>query len=136
MPMGQSFLYYATRSIPSNVPWPAARIPRGKRSLEEVVDLVVVEYGVNDAFVDPKEFKRKGVSPNENAANARLEAISVYFMKFVHVLPHRPALVFHAGRSPAEGVIDPLPAYFEAGARLGVPVSSYLHVIAWPDDPH
>jgi len=113
----------------------SAKGARGGRTLEEVVDLVVVEYGVNDAFVNPKELKREGISPNENAANARLEAISEYFVNFVQALPRRPALVYHAGRSP-EGVMDPMPAYLEAGARLGIPVSSYLHVMAWPDDPH
>jgi len=109
---------------------------RGGNKLKDVVDLIVVDYAVNDGhFLDKRLLQRLGLKQTEDDALKRIEAITEFILKFILALPSQPAVVYLETASP-EQHFDASVAHLEGAQRYGVPVASFRDVLSFPDDPH
>ena len=108
---------------------------RGGRRLADAVDLVVVEYGVNDGYsLDKGTLARLGVERTMDGILSAREATSEYVMKYLLTLPGKPAVLYMATGS-TESHLDSLMAYYDAARRFKVPLVSFKHAASYPDDP-
>jgi hypothetical protein len=109
---------------------------RYHKQLGEVVDLVLVEYAVNDGLVnrDTLGNLRNVLEQEETNYLAVREAVHEYFMNFVKKLPNDPAIVYVETGTP-ESVFNPTLAHLDAAQRYGVPAVSVRHMLSFPDNP-
>lgn len=111
---------------------------RDKRRLSEVVDLVLVDYGVNDGYLKDDlqgtYMSSLGRKRNIKDWQSILEARSEYLFEHLLLLPSNPAVVNVEIGAP-DGGWNPTLAHLEAAERLGIPFVGYREALSYPNDP-
>jgi len=110
---------------------------RSGRPLAEVVDLVVLDYSVNDASTSIIDFRGvpKDLWLNKESKRDQhifLEAISEYVLDYLLKLPTSPAVTIYVTGMYG---LDVSASYSEAAAKYNVPVVSMHDVSSFPDSP-
>jgi len=110
----------------------------GSRSgdpLGNVLDLAIVEYGVNDGIfgVQSKWTEGLGANTAEEHVQGLKERTELFFNELLS-LPSSPAVVNLEIGNP-RGDFNPTLAHLEAAERTGVPVVSFRDLLSFPDDP-
>jgi hypothetical protein len=101
--------------------FPLENSARGGARLGDVVDLVIVEYGVNDGFLKSHADMMKLNLPfSWDAGLGRIEAVTEYLFESLLSLPAHPAVMYLETGTPATGMSSS-PAHLEAAERFGVP---------------
>lgn len=106
--------------------------------LSEVVDLILVDYGVNDGYLkndlQGTNFASLGGKRNIKDWQAVLEARSEYLFEHLLSLPSAPAVInIEIGTS--DGDWNPTRAHLEAAERLGIPFIGFREALSYPEDP-
>ena len=107
---------------------------RGGNRLGEVVDLVLVEYGVNDAWTPADELTKMNLPHTWESCYTRLEAVAEYIFRYLLSLPRHPAVVWLEA-NPGNAQMNPSPAHLQAAERFGIPYArcrfNLAVVVAW-----
>jgi hypothetical protein len=107
---------------------------RGGKRLGDVVDLVLVDYSVNDGQRFNTALNRLHLQNNENNYQGRLSSLVEYFVRFVLKRPNKPALVYvESGAS--QDFEDSFKGHYDTLKRYGIPMVSPRHVFSYPDNP-
>jgi hypothetical protein len=111
---------------------------RDRRRLSEAVDLVLVDYGVNDGYLKDDlqgtDMSSLGRTRNIKDWQSILEARSEYLFEHLLSLPSKPAVINVETGAP-DGAWNPTLAHLEAAERLGIPFIGYREALSYPRDP-
>jgi len=104
------------------------------KKLGDVIDLVLVDYTVNDGMTMRVSLDKINLESTENNVLGRVEALTEYFINYIMKVKNKPALLYIENGSP-QGHIDSLQAHYDAAKRHGIPMASMKHTASYPDDP-